>query len=70
MPKTDTFKERALPHMDESEKAIYDVIGDYPMHIDQIARKVDLEPGEASSTLMRMELRGVIRRLPGKMFVR
>ncbi|MFC1819544.1 DNA-processing protein DprA [Thermodesulfobacteriota bacterium] len=70
MPKTDTFKENDILPKDESEKAIYDIIGDYPMHIDQIARQGNLEPGEVSSTLLRMELKGMIRQLPGKMFVR
>ncbi len=69
-PKTDTFKEGPLPHMDESEKAVFDLIGDYPVHIDQISRQGNLPPGKAASILMRMELKGIIRQLPGKMFVR
>jgi DNA processing protein len=69
-PKTDTFKEGPLPHMDESEKAVFDLIGDYPLHIDQISRQGNLPPGKAASILMRMELKGIIRQLPGKMFVR
>jgi DNA processing protein len=69
-PKTDTFKEGPLPHMDDSEKAVFDLIGDYPLHIDQISRQGNLPPGKAASILMRMELKGIIRQLPGKMFVR
>ena len=70
VPKTDLLKEGPLPPMDESEKGIYDMIGDYPLHIDQITRKGNLAPGKAASILMRMELKGIIRQLPGKMFVR
>lgn len=70
VPKTDTFKENAPPPMEEKEKAIFDMIGDYPVHIDQIAREGRLEPGEVSDLLTRMELKGIIRQLPGKMFVR
>ena len=69
-PKTDTFKEGPLPHMDDPEKAVFDLIGDYPLHIDQISRQGNLPPGKAASILMRMELKGIIRQLPGKMFVR
>ena len=69
-PKTDTFKEGPLPLMDESEKAVFDLIGDYPVHIDQISRQGNLPPGKAASILMRMELKGIIRQLPGKTFVR
>ena len=68
--KTDTFVRSPLPAMDESEQAIYDVIGDYPIHIDQIARLANLEPKLVSGTLIRLELKGIIRQLHGKMFVR
>ncbi len=68
--KIDTFKRGDIPSMDETEKAIYDLVGDYPMHIDQISRQGNLESKEVSSILMRMELKGIIRQLPGKMFVR
>jgi DNA processing protein len=35
-----------------------------------ISRQGNLPPGRAASILMRMELKGIIRQLPGKMFVR
>jgi DNA processing protein len=69
-PKTDTFKEYPLPFMEDSERLIYEIIGDYPLHIDEIAREGNLEPGAVSSTLMKMELKGLVRQLPGKLFVR
>jgi DNA processing protein len=61
---------KAPPEMDESEKRIYDIIEDYPVHIDEIVRLADLNAGEALGILMRMELKGLVRQLPGKMFVR
>ena len=70
VPKTDKFKEVPPGMMDESETALYNILGDYPIHIDQITRDGNMEPGEASSLLMKMELKGIIRQLPGKMFVR
>ncbi len=70
VPKTDTFKAAPSPPIEESETKIYELIGDYPIHIDDIARQGNLEPAVVSATLMRMELRGVIRQLPGKYFVR
>lgn len=68
--KTDTFKEAALPPMEDKEKTVWGLLGDYPVHIDEIAREGRLEPGEVSSILTKMELKGLIRQLPGKMFVR
>jgi DNA processing protein len=69
-PKKDTYTEPALPPLEESEKKVYDLIGDYPVHIDDIVREGNLEPGTASAVLMRMELKGIVRQLPGKLFVR
>jgi DNA processing protein len=68
--KTDTFKQLPLIPMDEAETVLYNIIGDYPVHIDKISREGNMEPGEVSSLLMKMELKGMIRQLPGKMFVR
>ncbi len=70
LEKKDTFREKELPAMGENEKRVYDIIGNYPLHIDQICRKGNLEPGELSGILTKMELKGIIRQIPGKMFVR
>jgi len=70
VPKSDTFREGSPPPMEAAEKSIYELIGDYPTHIDSIARESHLEPSTISSTLMRMELKGIVKQLPGKMFVR
>ncbi|MBN2033132.1 MAG: DNA-processing protein DprA [Deltaproteobacteria bacterium] len=68
--KNDTFKTAPSLPVEESEQKIYDLIGDYPIHIDEIAREGNIEPSAVSAVLMRMELRGIIRQLPGKYFVR
>ena len=54
----------------EAEKRIYDLIGTYPMHIDDIVRRGGIVAGEVSGILMKLELMGMITQLPGKMFVR
>ena len=56
--------------MTRPEKEVYELIGEYPVHIDQIVRDSQMDAGEILSILMRMELRGLVRQLPGKMFVR
>ncbi|MEW6665482.1 MAG: DNA-processing protein DprA [Thermodesulfobacteriota bacterium] len=68
--KTDTFRETPLPPMEKKEQAVFGLLGDYPVHIDEIAREGKLEPGEVSSILTKMELKGLIRQLPGKLFIR
>jgi DNA processing protein len=61
---------KAPPDMDASERKIYEIIEGYPLHIDEIVRLGDLNAGEVLGILMRMELKGLVRQLPGKMFVR
>ena len=56
--------------MDECEKSVFESLGDYPVHIDQIARETKLNQAQVSGILVKMELKGIIRQLPGKMFVR
>jgi len=68
--KKDSYTEPPLPPLEENEKKVYDLLGDYPVHIDDIVRDGNMEPGTASAVLMRMELKGVVRQLPGKLFVR
>ena len=60
----------APSHMGKSETKIYEIIGDYPIHIDEIVRRVGMDAGEVLSILMKMELNGIVKQLPGKMFVR
>jgi DNA processing protein len=68
--KRDSYTEPTLPPMEDNEKKVYDLIGDYPVHIDEIVREGNIDPGAASAVLMRMELKGIVRQLPGKLFVR
>jgi len=56
--------------MESVERSIYDLIEDYPIHIDQIARTVSMDAGRLAMILLKMELNGTIRQLPGKMYVR
>ena len=58
------------PELSEAESKIYRVLGDYPMHIDEIVRQGGMDAGEVSSVLMKLELMGLARQLMGKMFVR
>lgn len=59
-----------FPALEGVERAIYDILCEYPTHIDDIVRKGSWTAGEVSGILMKMELKGLIRQLPGKMFVR
>jgi len=60
----------APPDMNGPERKIYEILGDYPMHIDEIVRLGEMDAGEVSGILMGMELKGLAKQLIGKMFVR
>lgn len=50
------------------EARVYDAIGPYPIHIDDLVRKIALGPGKLSGILLKLELAGLIRQSPGKYF--
>ncbi|RLB43986.1 MAG: DNA-protecting protein DprA [Deltaproteobacteria bacterium] len=68
--KSSSFTKDPVLFRDRGEEKIYEFLGDYPKHIDEIVRELRLEPGEAAGMLLNMELSGLIKQLPGKMFVR
>jgi DNA processing protein len=59
-----------LPPLSEEERRIYDAIDASETPIDQIAAKCDLPSGVVSSTLLRLELKRLVKQLPGKYFVK
>ena len=54
----------------EEEIAIWKVIGQYPIHIDEISRLSNLPTHKASAALVILELKGLICQSSGKMFTR
>lgn len=62
-PKPDTTKLSGI------YKKTYEILDLEPLHIDQIAIKIQSNPSETLSALLTLELRGYIRQLAGKMFI-
>jgi DNA processing protein len=56
--------------LDEPERRIWDLVAEQPLHIDDIAREVGLSAPQAAGTLMAMEMKKAIRRLPGNRYER
>lgn len=52
------------------EVLVYEAIGPYPIHIDDLVRKCSVGPGKLSSILLKLELAGLVRQSPGKYFSR
>src|SRR5436853_1088559 len=61
---------RPLPELSESERSVYDAINAAETSIDDIAATCDLPSAIVSSTLLRLELKRLVKQLPGKYFVK
>lgn len=61
---------RVLPALSAEERRVYDAIQATETSIDDIAAKSDLPSGSVSSTLLRLELKRLVKQLPGKHFVK
>lgn len=61
---------RALPLLTPDERRVYDAIETTETPIDAIATKSELPSGTVSSTLLRLELKRLVKQLPGKYFVK
>jgi len=61
---------RPLPELSTDERRVYDAIESAETPIDRIVTKCDLPTGTVSSTLLRLELKRLVKQLPGKYFVK
>lgn len=58
------------PRFNETEKLVYDNIGAKPRYVDEIAEGAKIPTSKIMSALLTLEMRKLIKQLPGKMFVR
>src|SRR6476469_7559411 len=61
---------RPLPELSESERSVYDAIEASETAIDAIAARCNLPSPTVSSVLLRLELKRLVKQLPGKYFVK
>ncbi|MCB0276315.1 MAG: DNA-protecting protein DprA, partial [Calditrichaeota bacterium] len=59
-----------LPDLPAQELEIWENLSRTPMHVDQLVLALDRSPAVILAALLRMELRGLVRQLSGKRFVR
>ena len=53
-----------------SERRIFETLGDAPVSVDEIIEETEMPAAEAMDCLTRMEIKGVVERLPGRSYVR
>ncbi len=56
--------------LNSKEQLIYKYISEYPVHIDEIIRNTGMDAPEVLSSLLKMELKGAVVQLPGRMYIR
>jgi len=52
------------------EKTVYEMLNSEPAHIDQVIADASLPAGVVNASLVSLRLKGIIRQLPGNLFVR
>ena len=57
-------------NLSDSERTIYDYLSKEPAHIDQIIAETDLAPGSINAGLISLRLKGLIKQLPGNLFLK
>jgi DNA processing protein len=56
--------------LSESEQSVYDSLGNEERSIDEVIRQSGLPPSAVSVALLGLEMKRLIRQLPGKLFVK
>jgi len=57
-------------NLSDYEKKIYNCLSKEPSHIEQIIAEADLTPGSVNAGLISLRLKGLIKQLPGSLFVK
>jgi len=75
MIKTPVVKDKAadnkikrISRLSPDERLVFESLEPYPVHIDEIVRKLSIEAGKLSSILLQLELKGFAQQSPGKLF--
>lgn len=59
----------AAPVLTENEAEVCAVLSPYPIHIDELGRRLSMDSARLAGLLLGLELKGQVRQLPGKFFI-
>jgi DNA processing protein len=59
-----------LPDLSSGERQVYELLGEGSLHIDVLIVRTALAGGRVASALSGLEMKGLVRQLPGKVFER
>jgi len=57
-------------NLSDCERMIYDCLSKEPVHIEDIISEADLSPGSINAGLVSLQLKGLVKQLPGSLFLR
>jgi DNA processing protein len=66
--RSDAGIQKPVFELSPGEAALYTLLAEAPLHIDDIIIRSSLTVGDVSATLLRLELKGAVIQLPGKFF--
>lgn len=64
------FNQPTPEGLDETQRRIWDFLSGHPRYQDELAQELELNISQLSGTLLLMEMKKIIRRLPGNRFER
>lgn len=63
-------KENSLDNIPSGQRIIFDLLSDEPLEIDVLTEKLNINSQQALPDLLQLELSGLIKQLPGKLYIR
>ncbi|MFO7666842.1 MAG: DNA-processing protein DprA [Desulfobacterales bacterium] len=54
--------------LSEEDSTVLKALGPYPVHIDDLIRKIKIDPGKIMGILLKLELQDIVIQSPGKLF--
>lgn len=58
------------PELSLFEKKIYEILNEEPLHIDLLSEKAGMSTTDALVNLLNLEFKGLVKQIPGKLFLR
>jgi DNA processing protein len=65
-----TVEDARVMALNARERSILEMVGSSPRHIDEIVAETQLAPSIVSSTLLTLEIRGLVQQLAGQRYAR
>ena len=62
------FTRKEPPALTAEEAIVCSALEPYPVHIDDLGRKLSMAPGKLASILLQLELNGIVEQSPGNLF--